>query len=201
MVYRYCWEERKLPYLSDKQRPLHEVLLRVDIHHCVCLARVTHAYLLTFLLPALPRLQQSTATVFMRCVIFLFAQEAMDGAAKGGHLETVIWLHANTKVGATKAAMVRDVRGPIRNNVLSNYSALVGRRTIRAAYSVKRRVDLLFTASALSQGRASRCVMVYQLVSYKFLAPRLIVKKNILRIMLYEYKSPRKKLHTLDRVY
>lgn len=30
----------------------------------------------------------------------------MDGAAKGGYLEVVKWLHENTSAGATKAAMV-----------------------------------------------------------------------------------------------
>lgn len=32
----------------------------------------------------------------------------MDGAAKEGHLDVVIWLHKNTTAGATKAAMVRN---------------------------------------------------------------------------------------------
>ncbi|CAM9405904.1 unnamed protein product [Ectocarpus sp. 6 AP-2014] len=31
--------------------------------------------------------------------------EAIDGAAKEGHLEVVVWLHRNTSAGATKAAM------------------------------------------------------------------------------------------------
>ena len=36
-------------------------------------------------------------------------QEAVDGAAKEGHLEVVIWLSTNTNAGATKAAMVRKI--------------------------------------------------------------------------------------------
>ena len=39
--------------------------------------------------------------------VWLFGQEAMDGAAKEGHLDVVIWLHKNTSAGATKVAMVR----------------------------------------------------------------------------------------------
>lgn len=39
----------------------------------------------------------------------MLSQEAIDGAAKEGHLEVVVWLHRNTTAGATKAAMVRFV--------------------------------------------------------------------------------------------
>lgn len=47
---------------------------------------------------------------FLRCVAVsaALAQEAMDGAAKEGLLDVIIWLHKNTNAGATKAAMVRD---------------------------------------------------------------------------------------------
>lgn len=37
-------------------------------------------------------------------------QEAMDGAAKEGHIWVVLWLHENTTAGATKSAMVRYER-------------------------------------------------------------------------------------------
>lgn len=42
----------------------------------------------------------------------LSLQEAIDGAAKEGHLETVSWLSRNTNAGATKAAMVRGLSLP-----------------------------------------------------------------------------------------
>lgn len=37
----------------------------------------------------------------------LSMQEAIDGAAKEGHIDAVVWLSSNTNAGATKAAMVR----------------------------------------------------------------------------------------------
>ncbi len=42
------------------------------------------------------------------------SQEAIDGAAKEGHLEVIVWLHYNTNAGATKAAMVSSFQNIAR---------------------------------------------------------------------------------------